>query len=38
LEKEGGIEKMKEVNKIEYRFYDYNTYPKAYFIVVFGDC
>jgi hypothetical protein len=29
---------MKEVNIVEYRFYDYNTYPKAYFIVVFGDC
>jgi hypothetical protein len=29
--------KMNKVNKIEYRFHDYNTYS-AYFIISFGDC
>jgi hypothetical protein len=32
------MKKRKEVSKIEYRFYDINTYPRAYFIVSFGDC
>jgi hypothetical protein len=27
----------REVNIVEYRFYDYNTYPRVYFIVSW-DC